>query len=305
MPKDRINAICLEFEDPTDLAQFLSSNLIDDDIDSDHSVVDQPGPGRTVDKLITKAGRKLEGLVNASGKMVDSSRTTSVSISHPLQSLDAFQTFAAAHSVEMLSGSDETASNLMGPGRTLGNFLSNAGRRLQVALGSTAERLGKGPSAAMDRIVSLTDELERARNNKLYPAGSSELLRSGMVVKLDLERGPRSFISPPRASDVLVSHLIRYFSHDLSEDLTKNTKFVDSCRRLVAYLRFVPNLTLELNFRSDPLTQTPQTKHSIPWFVLHVGHNNCLPLLPRSLPISRGQSRVRRLSQLLPFPPPK
>lgn len=50
---------------------------------------------------------------------------------------------------------NSTASNLVGPGRVLGNFYSVTGRRLERALGGIAHRAGFGPEAIYERISTL------------------------------------------------------------------------------------------------------------------------------------------------------
>lgn len=50
---------------------------------------------------------------------------------------------------------NSTASNLVGPGRVLGNFLSFTGKRLERTLGDMAHRAGFGPDAVFDKICAL------------------------------------------------------------------------------------------------------------------------------------------------------
>ena len=56
------------------------------------------------------------------------------------------------------AGSDETADNLPGPGRLLGNFYSLVGRKLEAELGHTAQRLGFGPQAVAKKIQKIKIE---------------------------------------------------------------------------------------------------------------------------------------------------
>ncbi|KAI5116344.1 hypothetical protein M0805_005819 [Coniferiporia weirii] len=51
-----------------------------------------------------------------------------------------------------IASSNETADNILGPGRILGNVLSSSGRRLERRLGIIADNLGFGPRATAVRI---------------------------------------------------------------------------------------------------------------------------------------------------------
>ena len=53
------------------------------------------------------------------------------------------------------SSTNDTASNLPGPGRLLGNAYSYAGRRLERAVGVVAHKAGFGPNAVYQRIQEL------------------------------------------------------------------------------------------------------------------------------------------------------
>lgn len=57
-----------------------------------------------------------------------------------------------------VSSTNDTASNLPGPGRVLGNVYSSAGRRLERAVGVVAHKAGFGPNATYKKI----QELDRA-----------------------------------------------------------------------------------------------------------------------------------------------
>ena len=48
--------------------------------------------------------------------------------------------------------SNYTMSNLVGPGRVLGNLYSSLGRRLERSIGASAHKAGFGPSATYEKI---------------------------------------------------------------------------------------------------------------------------------------------------------
>ena len=52
-----------------------------------------------------------------------------------------------------LYSTNYTMSNLVGPGRVLGNLYSSLGRRLERYIGASAHKAGYGPSATYDAIL--------------------------------------------------------------------------------------------------------------------------------------------------------
>lgn len=61
---------------------------------------------------------------------------------------------------------NSTTSNLVGPGRVLGNFCSSAGKRLERTLGDIAQKAGFGPEAIYQKIRDLCLEDWMANNEK-------------------------------------------------------------------------------------------------------------------------------------------
>lgn len=53
------------------------------------------------------------------------------------------------------SSTNDTRSNLPGPGRVLGNFYSYAGRNIERAAGIIAHKAGFGPEAVYSKILDL------------------------------------------------------------------------------------------------------------------------------------------------------
>ncbi|EJD03202.1 uncharacterized protein FOMMEDRAFT_156585 [Fomitiporia mediterranea MF3/22] len=72
------------------------------------------------------------------------------------------------------TSSNDTASNLRGPGRTLGRLYSRGGRALEAVIGRAAHRSGFGPKAVASRIRRI--ELKRIRFS-----GDNELDRESQV----------------------------------------------------------------------------------------------------------------------------
>ncbi|KAI5118532.1 hypothetical protein M0805_009684 [Coniferiporia weirii] len=143
----------------------LSSNEIADNI---------PGPGRIIGNFYSFAGRGLERQLGNIARrfgvrpQVTDRTTTPGSISGfwkfpPLPLTEAgpltagsTRTYHYADDLSLLSwsitSSNETADNLPGAGRILGNAYVFAGRGLEKQLGSVADCLGFGPKAVAVRI---------------------------------------------------------------------------------------------------------------------------------------------------------
>ena len=60
---------------------------------------------------------------------------------------------AQSASSSSLYSTNYTMSNLVGPGRVLGNLYSSLGRRLEKSVGVAAHKAGYGPSATYDAIL--------------------------------------------------------------------------------------------------------------------------------------------------------
>ena len=65
---------------------------------------------------------------------------------------DGFSDAQSASSSSLYS-TNYTMSNLVGPGRVLGNLYSSLGRRLERSIGVSAHKAGYGPSATYDAIL--------------------------------------------------------------------------------------------------------------------------------------------------------
>lgn len=71
-----------------------------------------------------------------------------------------------------------TADDLPGPGRILGNFYSYAGCHLEVQIGRLAEKMGKGPRMAADRIIR-----RRTKARSLSASSKKIENKNGKVIK--------------------------------------------------------------------------------------------------------------------------
>ena len=76
---------------------------------------------------------------------------------------------------EVCSATDtnETADNLPGHGRLLGNFYSRVGRKLEAKLGHDANRMGLGPPAIARKIRRIVIEDEDGYKWSTLPGRST------------------------------------------------------------------------------------------------------------------------------------
>lgn len=133
------------------------------------TVSDLPGPGRTLGKAYKFLGRKLEGGL---GKAKTYHWLPHVPALHDTMDNSAEPPGISPDGVYnlcSLPSSNETASNLPGPGRMLGNFYGFLGRRLGIGMSRAAERMGYGPRVVAMRIQRTWESpaLDLARRRKL------------------------------------------------------------------------------------------------------------------------------------------
>ncbi|KDQ62990.1 hypothetical protein JAAARDRAFT_53221 [Jaapia argillacea MUCL 33604] len=207
---------------PDDLQALLDAvETTDDSFDtqSRSTVSDLPGPGRTVDNIISKTGKGLERLLYKSSKRfrADDRRLLDNGI---IEFTDGAQLhdFLEANFLEVQSASDGTASDLPGAGRTLGNIISKAGKKLEGLLGRASQRIGGGPSSTMDRTLVVVDHTWLPT---FGPRRSQGHLRA-----------------PPSFQDLVKQAVsLASWSPSNPKDIVNNDKFVDCCRKLVKFLR--------------------------------------------------------------------
>ncbi|KDQ51653.1 hypothetical protein JAAARDRAFT_40874 [Jaapia argillacea MUCL 33604] len=117
-------------------------------------------------------------------------------------------------------GDSSFVSDQPGPGRTLDNFISSMGRRLENALGGISERFGNGPNAAMDRCLVGLDRAYHSRvPSSFYPIRSSKFLRR------------------PPPLDQLLEDVFSTSYWWRRVEMCEDRVFINSCQRLISYLR--------------------------------------------------------------------
>ncbi|KDQ59583.1 hypothetical protein JAAARDRAFT_192091 [Jaapia argillacea MUCL 33604] len=187
---------------------------------SDSTVSNQMGPGRIWGNWIYKAGVKLEKLLGQAAERLGMG--PNVALDHINRKVDEIPAL-----VDMDGASDSTVSNQMGPGRTMGNWISKAGGKLDKLAGMAAERLGMGPNAILDRIitrVARAQELWRMENH-------GYLLNHGFLQ----HRPIRMLLRPPRPLSSLVESVTELHSSFQTEFITAGVR--SDCRKLTAFLR--------------------------------------------------------------------
>ncbi|EPQ53338.1 hypothetical protein GLOTRDRAFT_95307 [Gloeophyllum trabeum ATCC 11539] len=128
-----------------EVANTLRDNGVDIEIASTSTVDDCPGVGSTFGKVVDKAGQAVERLYRKA----------------PLQSpplvLSDFDAgvlgVISRNGAEFEVASVSTASDIPGPGRTLGKIVGGLGRVFQQICSRIGDRMGLGPHAATKHIV--------------------------------------------------------------------------------------------------------------------------------------------------------
>ncbi|KDQ52612.1 hypothetical protein JAAARDRAFT_480866 [Jaapia argillacea MUCL 33604] len=143
--------------------------------------------------------------------------------------------------VEVDAGSDSTASDLVGPGRTVGKWISTAGTGFEKLVGNVAERLGMGPNAVFDRILT---KLARAfaEESRL---GRYELARKLGHPVVSAVAGHHSvrFLQPPRPFLSLVEGATKLSLYSTGDGMVIATAGVQAdCQKLAAFLRDKNNI---------------------------------------------------------------
>ncbi|KDQ49718.1 hypothetical protein JAAARDRAFT_617060 [Jaapia argillacea MUCL 33604] len=236
---------------------------VDVDVDSlsDCTASDIVGPGRTLGGWISGAGRRLENIVGdvarhlerrgnrqsrynedtigGSGAVqaLQALRTRStLSIDVEIDDLPALNDMLCSLSVdlEVLTTSDASLSDQMGPGRTLGNWISKMGRRTEGLIAGSAERLGMGPNALMDRIVTRIS-IPQSNRHQSHP-----------------RQRPRTLTS--LVSEVLLVKEWNYAPCDSDSDsvLVRDATSVEACQKLVKFIR----------------SRSPQTRFLATYYIL-------------------------------------
>lgn len=140
---DTFNSTSLTREDVLILRELEPSRDADSiSITSTATAPNLPGPGRSIGKFYDSAGRKLENALWKAGVRIRQSKAQE-KVSSGLSTT-----------------STETAPNLPGPGRALGQVYDFYGSKLVEVLTSVALKLKRGPDAAFSRVASGIFEMQ-------------------------------------------------------------------------------------------------------------------------------------------------
>ncbi|KDQ50751.1 hypothetical protein JAAARDRAFT_63028 [Jaapia argillacea MUCL 33604] len=201
--------LTVEFDDDTAQNEFLSAYLVDDesDDDSNATVSDLPGPGRTLDGVLSVMVRRVANILNKSP-----GQPSRPGLNVNFEDADDLAEFLADEYLDHLSYTNETISDQQGPGRTFGALLSEAGRKVDTILSQISERLHVGPNAVMDRMMAIQDQARYHR-------------ASGAPQKPSLSR-----FRPPRSFRSLV--IAASTSSDI-DNVGGNADFLEGCGQLV------------------------------------------------------------------------
>ncbi|KDQ51675.1 hypothetical protein JAAARDRAFT_198933 [Jaapia argillacea MUCL 33604] len=193
--------------------------------DDDSSFIsNQPGPGRTLDNVISSMGRRLESTLNGISERFGNEPNAAMDRFRVAAEFDDEDILDVVNHLNLTHSITDAGSSFVSdqpsPGRTLDKALTIMGRRLENALSSISERFGNGPNTAMDRCLVAFDRALHPRYEWLDgPVHSSKFLRR-----------------PPPLDQLLVdvfskSHRWRWV--EMCEDWV----FINSCQRLITDLR--------------------------------------------------------------------
>lgn len=126
--------------DPRNLLLLGTSDDSDtvDDISSNDTASNNPGPGRLLGTMYSFLGRKVEKLAYKVTSDRPRARETRVAV------YDS-------------TSSNQTGSNNPGPGRQLGRLYMYFGRGIERQLGNLADRIGFGPAAVAFEIKQIIE----------------------------------------------------------------------------------------------------------------------------------------------------
>lgn len=159
------------------------------DVSSNETASDLPGPGRNLGNAYSYLGRRFERVIS---NLIDKRRPESpgIAVKRPSNSLSS-EGYAIGHVgaplmampdihsslpdivTRSVGSTNETASDLPGPGRNLGNLYSYLGIRIENISNSIAERIGKGPNNVAEKITGSLEDREHCKDcepnhNPLY-----------------------------------------------------------------------------------------------------------------------------------------
>lgn len=127
-----------------------------------------PGPGRLLGNFYVSAGQRLEkGLGKVAGRIgyepipANNQRTREDESFYPRirhdEGTTVFDNEVDAYECCSIASSNETADDLPGPGRLLGNLYVSTGKRFENGLGMVAVRMGHGPHVLALKIQKILD----------------------------------------------------------------------------------------------------------------------------------------------------
>lgn len=146
--------------------------------------------------------------------------------------------------MSFVSGTNSTVSSLRGAGRTVGSLLSASGKRVESFLNRSAERVGVGPNALVQRLLSLIQE---SHNQRLHLPILGGRARSSS----SLSRPP---LPLPEYNDLLlrVEGIAYTPCFDCGKPLLDNFPLdqvsIECLAKLVEYLKYVLTIRFYLSY---------------------------------------------------------
>lgn len=130
-------------------------------IDPNETSDNLPGHGRLLGNLYASIGSRLENILGRNAGNSMPATMSNNSTSSPVGLDDKYYVCSAPDA-------NETADNLPGHGRQLGNFYACVGGKLEYRVGRVAQRMGLGPQTVASKIRKIqNDDFIRHRRRKL------------------------------------------------------------------------------------------------------------------------------------------
>ncbi|KZT18183.1 hypothetical protein NEOLEDRAFT_1143720 [Neolentinus lepideus HHB14362 ss-1] len=151
--KENLNS----YELTDDALQILEDNNAEFDSASTSTVSDLPGPGRILDRSLSRAGGLLEGiLASASTRIGRRSKTRRATSSQRVRyDLDPnLVDFLLEEHVDFETASLSTVSGRPGPGRTLDKLYTAMGKVIESLITNSLTNMRIGPDGAMIQLVT-------------------------------------------------------------------------------------------------------------------------------------------------------
>jgi hypothetical protein len=188
---------------------------------SNSTISDAPGPGRTVNALLTLGAPYVEQLVGASHQ-----RPPDPPSVPPLPP-------PALSQISLVSDSNDTIPDISGAGSTMHGLLSWAGRILERKLTGVMVRMGRGPASSIAGIVDL---VARSRRSVSCPYCGHSFSAQPLLAAPSSRLTPNVLEWIVSRSTISCEECKRPFADSKDYPVERTQKY---CKKLVRMLRYL------------------------------------------------------------------